>query len=136
MKYLLTLFAITLLAAAAGCSSGGDSAETASTEAGTKEHGAVEAAKEVVAQTEARQLEEGAEITVAGKLGCGHCTYHVGEGCSAAIQTAEGSVFILDVAEESEWFQNRFEGASLEVTGKVQHRGADVLLQTSSIIEL
>ena len=96
----------------------------------------VEEAKEVVAKTEAHQLEEGTEITVAGKLGCGHCNYQASDGCSAAIQTAEGAVFILDVAEESKWFQNRFGGAKLEVTGKVQHRGTDVMLQTSSIIEL
>ncbi len=138
MKYLLTLFIIALLAVAAGCSSEGESQQASgdATNQGTKQHSAVEAAREAVAKTEARQLEEGAEITVAGTLGCGHCTYHVGESCSAAIQTTDGAVFILDIAEESEWFQNRYDGTTLEVTGKVQHRGSDVLLKTMSITEL
>ena len=135
MKTLLKFVLITLIAAAVGCSGGSDQSEGAA-DAGGEQHSAIDAAEEVVAKTESRQLEEGSEVTVAGKLGCGHCNYQVGEGCSAAIQTAEGTIFILDVAEESEWFQKRFGGAKLEVTGKVRHRGADVMLETSAITEL
>lgn len=143
MKYLLTLSLIALVGIMAACSSGdqssdssADAGQTSQQQFETQSNDAVAAARKAVAETEGRQLEEGSEITVVGTLGCGHCTYHVGENCSAAIQTMAGMVFILDVAEESEWFQNRFDGAELEVTGKVRHKGSDVLLETTAVTEL
>ncbi len=97
---------------------------------------AIDEAKAAVARTEQAQLPEGGEITITGILGCGHCTYHVTDTCKAAVRTADGSVFILDVAQDSPWFQNRYSGARLEITGKVHHDGKLVVLQSTSITEL
>jgi hypothetical protein len=140
MKALLTFSLIAVLAALAACSGGGESqqaqGEVADQQAQSQAKTTIDEAEEAVAKTEAKQLEEGSEVTVVGTLGCGHCTYHVGDSCSAAIQTAEGAVYILDVAEESDWFKDRYSGTQLEVTGKIHHRGSEVMLESASITEL
>lgn len=150
MKYLLILTLVPLFALSA-CS-GGDTQDQSTqalnnqqaqtgdrTQSGTEASGAktaIDEAKTAIAQTEQAQLTEGQEITVSGTLGCGHCTYHVGDSCSAALQTKDGAIYILDVAQDSPWFQNRYSGLHLEVTGKVHHDGTLVLLKSTSITEL
>lgn len=70
---------------------------------------------------------EGAEMTVAGTLGCGHCTYHVGDACSAALKTADGKLYILDVDQDSELFTERLSGNQVVVTGRSHdHEGEAV----------
>lgn len=92
--------------------------------------------EEAAAKTEIASLPEGQEVTVSGKLGCGHCNYHVGTTCSAALQTADGGIYVLDVAEDSEWFQDRYDGLDLKVTGKVHHEGTLVKLEDPNITKL
>lgn len=58
-----------------------------------------------------------ASTTVSGELGCGHCNYDVGEGCSAAVKTASGEIYILEDAQEL--FDKRFDGGTVEVAGTV-----------------
>jgi outer membrane murein-binding lipoprotein Lpp len=146
MKYLTTFTALALLLIA-GCSGGGSSdkaADNAQTNAAAGEHTsvadmpkqAIDSAKEAAAKTEIASLPEGQEVTVSGKLGCGHCNYHVGTTCSAALQTADGGIYVLDVAEDSEWFQDRYDGLDLKVTGKVHHEGTLVKLEDPNITKL
>ena len=146
MKYLTTFTALTLLLIA-GCSSGGSSdqaANNAQTNATTEEHTnvadmpkeAIDSAKEAAAKVEQASMPEGQEVTVTGTLGCGHCNYHVGTSCSAAIQTADGVIYVLDVPQDSEWFQNRYDGGDLKVTGKIHHEGELVMLQNPDVTKL
>ncbi len=144
MKYLVVA-ALAVLLGLTACSGGNSSdqntqkvseeaAPAAEQPTGAKK--AIDAAKTAVAKAEQAQLAEGEEISVTGKLGCAHCTYHVTDSCAASIQTDEGAVYILDVAKESKWFQDRYNGARLEVKGKVHHEGNRVMLGSASITEL
>ncbi len=116
-KLLISLLALFALAA---CSSGGsdtatqDAAQTpATTEAAT------EAATPAAETTEiAVASVKTGEIEIVGTVGCGHCTHSIGEGCSAAVQTADGAIYILeDVDEGDEPFEQRFDGKSITVRG-------------------
>ena len=62
----------------------------------------------------------GQTVTLAGTLGCGHCTYHVTDGCSPCIKTAEGTIYVIDGAGEgSELMEKRFDALALNVVGTV-----------------
>jgi hypothetical protein len=146
MKYLTTFAALTLLLIV-GCSQGGSNEQAADNAASgnaTADHtqmaetpkDAVDSAQEAAAKTELASMPEGQEVTVTGKLGCGHCNYHVGTSCSAAVQTADGGIYVLDVAEDSEWFQNRYDGLDLKVTGTVHHDGDLVKLENPQVTKL
>lgn len=66
---------------------------------------------------------ETASVTFSGTLGCGHCDHQIGSGCSAAVKTADGTVYILDgVGAGQEAFDKRFDHGSIEVTGTVEVR--------------
>ncbi len=146
MKYLTTFAALTLLLIA-GCSQGGskdqaaDNAASGNTTADQTQMAetpkdAIDSAQEAAAKTELASMPEGQEVTISGKLGCGHCNYHVGTSCSAAVQTADGGIYVLDVAEDSEWFQNRYDGLDLKVTGTVHHDGDLVKLENPQVTKL
>lgn len=146
MKYLTTFAALTLLLIA-GCSGGGSKDQAADnaangnmtadqTQMAETPKEAVDSAQEAAAKTELASMPEGQEVTITGKLGCGHCNYHVGTSCSAAVQTAEGGIYVLDVAEDSEWFENRYDGLDLKVTGTVHHDGDLVKLENPQVTKL
>jgi hypothetical protein len=62
----------------------------------------------------------GGEVTLAGTLGCGHCTYHVTPECSPCIKTAAGAVYVIDGAGEgSELMEKRFDALEVSVAGTV-----------------
>lgn len=61
-----------------------------------------------------------ASVTLEGTLGCGHCAHSIGTSCSAAVQTADGKVYILqEMAAGSEPFDQRFGQKTIRVTGSV-----------------
>jgi hypothetical protein len=64
-------------------------------------------------------FEIGQQVTLQGQLGCGHCNFHTGEACSAALQVADGPVVILDVSEDHELYTGRFSGRQIEVVGTI-----------------
>jgi hypothetical protein len=106
-KLLIALLALFALAA---CSSGGGDSATQETETATEGH----------AEVAAVPVKTG-EVEIAGKLGCGHCTHGIGDGCSAAVQTADGAVYILEeLGAGDEPFEKRFEG------GEITFRGTSV----------
>ena len=112
-KLLISLLALFALAA---CSSGGG--DTATQEA-AETPAVTETATPPAETTEiaAASVQTG-EIEIVGTVGCGHCTHSIGEGCSAAVQTADGAIYILeDVGEGDEPFEQRFDGKSITVRG-------------------
>ena len=109
-KLLISLLALFALAA---CSSGGGDTTT-------REAAQTPAPTETVtppAESVAAGVQTG-EVEIAGTVGCGHCTYSVGESCSAAVRSADGAVYILeDVVKGDELFDERYEGKSITVRG-------------------
>lgn len=70
----------------------------------------------------ALQTLENGNVMLVGTTGCGHCDYKVGNSCSAAVQTADGAIFILDgVAQDDELFTHRQDGMKVKVEGKLAH---------------
>ena len=106
--------------ALAACSSGGgDSAtqETATQETATADH-----ATEAPAEVAAAPVMTG-EVELTGTLGCGHCAHGIGEGCSAAVQTADGAIYILEeMGAGDEPFEQRFDGKQITVRGTAVER--------------
>jgi len=114
-KLLITLIAVFALA---GCSSGGN--DTASENPTPADDAA--ATTESHAEVAATPVMTG-QVELAGTLGCGHCTHGVGDGCSAAIQTADGAIYILEeVGEGDEPFDQRLDGKTITVRGQSVER--------------
>lgn len=104
---LLALFAL------AACSSGGSDNASQEPAATSADHPTPAEDTPV----EVASIQTG-EIEIAGQLGCGHCTHSIGEGCSAAVQTADGAVYILEgVGAGDEPFEQRFGGKAITVRG-------------------
>ena len=116
MKRLLALVGILAFVAAIGCGQqeAGQSEEAAIHEAADQANAPVEEAGHGEVDATA------ASVTLTGTLGCGHCTYQKTDGCSAAMKTADGIVYILDgVDNHSEAYQKRMEGGDVKVVGVV-----------------
>ena len=114
----------------AGCGGGNGGQEEA--------HEAANAATEGSAALVAPASYEGIEsTTLVGSLGCGHCTHHMGTSCSAALQTADGAVYILDGMKSGDMaYDRRFDGLQLEVVGQVAENEGTSFVKVASIKEL
>ena len=89
MKRIVLLVSVAVLAA--GCASQENGESTPA------EEPAIEAAPAV-----ADAMPAGTELaSVTGTMGCGHCAYDVTSSCSAALQTDDGFVYILEGVDES-----------------------------------
>ena len=132
MKRLLTLGAVAICALGVACGSQ-DSGETGAakdTPPATQMDGdqegqegmATSGEDEMAAEEPTEMLATGSEITLTGNMGCGHCNFHIGTHCAAAMKTADGHIVIFDdVPQESEMFQNRMQGAEVTVAGVVSY---------------
>jgi hypothetical protein len=118
MRTLIAL-AVPLLILTAGCSSRTDSSDDAA--ARTETDAAAETATTPAPATDmADAPAPGTEVVLTGNLGCGHCTFHIGTSCAAAVQTADGGIYILrGVEQDSELFQQRKSGKEVRVVGTV-----------------
>ena len=59
-------------------------------------------------------------MTLDGKVGCGHCTYHTTDACALAMQTDDGKVYVIESAPDyDQFFGDRFSGKTINVTGQV-----------------
>lgn len=97
-----------------------DAVETAGEVAGDLAERAGDAAEAAGDKVHAALSAHEGEVLVTGTLGCGHCTYNQGETCSAAMQTADGTVYILDgVTTDEEAFNQRFSGKEIVAVGTV-----------------
>jgi hypothetical protein len=111
MKRPLILFLGLALLSVAGC----QKAKTEAPAGQTAEHAATETAP---AQT---QTAAGETVTLTGNVGCGHCNFGKTSECSSAIQTADGTVTVIDgVSTDSELWKLREENMKpAEVTGTI-----------------
>ena len=114
----LSLVLAAALTLVLGCSGESDEPSDTAQEAAT-----MSSAEKVTADQEAAET---GTVTLVGKSGCGHCTFHRGESCAAALQTADGNIYLLDnIDPDSELFKKRMDGVPVTVTGTVVVRGGD-----------
>lgn len=125
------IFSLVALLALAACSSGGND-QTAEPAADQAAEATTTPAETDAAGTTTAEVRTG-EIEIAGTLGCGHCTHSIGENCSAAVQTADGAVYILEgLAEGDEPYDDRFSGKTITVRGgAVERDGVGYVTVTS-----
>lgn len=130
MNRILTLLCALALIAGCGGNGGGDQTQA--------DHEAATQATEGSAALVAPASYDGAEsVTLEGSLGCGHCTHHMGTGCSAALQTADGTVYILDGMNQGDApFDKRFDGLTLKVVGKTAVNEGTHFVKVESYEEL
>lgn len=115
----ILMFSLVALLALAACSSGGGNDQAAEPAA---DHNAQAAPAETPDATAQPAVMTG-DVEIAGTLGCGHCTHSIGESCSAAVQTADGAVYILEgMSEGDELFDERFSGKTITVRGTAVER--------------
>lgn len=123
MKRILVVLAAAV--ALAGCGTSSEkSNDTAMKDdhAGSMTEQHADAAPATEQKPAAEVIPAGTEVTLTGAVGCGHCTYHIGTHCSAAMQTADGTIWILDGIEEgNEIFDNRFDGGEITMAGTVSY---------------
>ena len=116
----------------AGCGGSPSNDRTASGETAQAEGEAVEANGAASGHAPATTAEAGSppahvipagtEVTLTGTVGCGHCTYQVGNSCSAALKTGDGIVWVLDgIGAGDELFENRFDGGEVTMAGVVHY---------------
>jgi hypothetical protein len=111
----MLLIAFLAVFAFAACSSGGGDSTTQESTAATETESHAPAETEAEATTVAVLT---GDVAISGKLGCGHCTHGIGDGCSAAVQTADGAIYILEgMAEGEAPFDQRFDGKQISVSG-------------------
>ena len=138
--WMMVAAMLLVLPLAAGCAQ--KKTETASNQAppaeqpATMEQGSMEGATPIAGETmEAAGQSvppadmELTEMTLTGKVGCGHCTYHVTDTCALAMQTDDGKVYVIESAPDyDQTFGDRFSGKTIDVTGKVGEKDGKMLV--------
>lgn len=91
----------------------------------------------VAAQPARLKVPEGAELAsvqVEGKLGCGHCDFHVKDVCSLAMKSTDGTVYLLEAGDrQDELMDKRLDGPQVAVTGNVTEVDGQKVITTESV---
>ncbi len=66
------------------------------------------------------------EMVLAGTIGCGHCTFHKGDSCAAAMISAEVVYFLDGIEAGHELFDERMSEKPLTVVGNVFEKDGDL----------
>jgi hypothetical protein len=119
MRQFVSILTITVALTLAGCSGSQDESSSGTDQAAGSAAETVAETAEKAADT-AATMSAAEPVAIAGTLGCGHCTHHIGTHCTAAVQTADGAVYIIDGAKSGhELYDQRFDGKDVKVTGAV-----------------
>jgi hypothetical protein len=121
---------------ALGC--GGSNTEQAETE----DTGNAEPAAQT--ETMTKTMDEGtatestpvdlASVSLQGKLGCGHCTFHIGESCALAMEAEDGNVYMLDAGERQEELMDvRYDRPEVKVAGRLAEVDGQKIIYTDSV---
>ena len=70
------------------------------------------------------------EVTLQGKIGCGHCSYHVASSCAVSFKTADGKIYTLTKADK-DLMDARTSDATLKVTGVVSEKDGKYFVDAS-----
>lgn len=75
-----------------------------------------------------------ASVSLSGKLGCGHCTFHVGETCALAMEAEDGTVYMLDAGErQQELMDVRYDRPQVKIAGRVADVDGQKIIYTDSV---
>jgi hypothetical protein len=111
----------------------GDQAAAVQTEAGKM----VEQAQEATDALSGRMKEAESAVEMAtytGTIGCGHCTYHVTDECSPCLQTADGTVYVIESEQDHDALMgDRFSGKEITVVGTVEPSDGAAILHASTV---
>jgi len=142
MRILSVISVLVLCFSIVACGGQSESSDQSAATAGSAEHSesAVDATQH--AEQHAEHAEEAAaaalsyavgdKVELTGVAGCGHCTYHIGDGCSMAME-ADGVVYILDgIDADTEAFNQRMSGKSITVVGTLSSDGEPAHIQVES----
>ena len=128
-SWMIAAAALAVLSAS-GCGSGDKAGDSAS-----KEPEPAAAGDAVQAPDHEPAVEEGdvalASVTVAGTLGCGHCTYNVVDHCAAAVKGDDGTVYLVD-GDPKELMDVRFDQPKVTVSGRVSTQDGLVIIHADS----
>jgi len=120
---------------ALGC---GGSTENATTDETAAKNGEP-AGKANTAMNEAAATTEGAPTELAsvvmnGKIGCGHCTFHIGETCALAMEAEDGTVYMLEAGDQQAALMDvRYDRPQVKVTGRVAEVDGQKVIYTDSV---
>jgi hypothetical protein len=72
--------------------------------------------------------------SLSGKLGCGHCTFHVKDSCTLAMKTDDGAVYIVDAGpRQEELFKVRYDEPAVLVAGHIEDVDGVKLIHAESV---
>lgn len=82
----------------------------------------------------AQAVDATAQVDVEGKLGCGHCNYHVKDSCSLAMQAADGTVYLLEAGDrQDELMDARLDQPEVKVAGRVTEVDGHKVIYTDTV---
>ncbi len=137
MTKLFSALCAVVLIAGCGGGSGSETAEQTQDAANTAHEEAMEQTQDQAALVAPASYEGAETTTLTGSLGCGHCTHQVGTSCSAALQTADGTIYVLDGMSAGDVpFDKRFDGITLKVVGKVAENQGTNFVKVDSFEEV
>ena len=137
MTKLFSALCAVVLIAGCGGGSGSETAEQTEDAANTAHEEAMEQTQDQAALVAPASYDGAETTTLTGSLGCGHCTHQVGTSCSAALQTADGTVYVLDGMDAGDVpFDKRFDGITLKVVGKVAENQGTNFVKVDSFEEV
>jgi hypothetical protein len=118
MRYLAIISGMALVLA--GCGGGGG--ETAQDQAAEAMDTASETMESTGEAMTALAAQEG-EVLLTGTMGCGHCNFHQGDSCAAAMKTTDGVVYIFDgIGAGHELFDDRKSEKPITVVGQAMDK--------------
>jgi hypothetical protein len=75
-----------------------------------------------------------ATVQVSGKLGCGHCTFHVKDECSLAMKSDDGTVYLLNAGDrQEELMEKRYDQLPIRVAGRVAEVDGQKVIYTETL---
>lgn len=84
--------------------------------------------------TGSQAVEATAQVDVEGKLGCGHCNYHVKDSCCLAMQATDGTVYLLEAEErQDELMDARLDQPAVKVTGRMAEVDGHKVIYTDTV---
>lgn len=126
---------LAVLGWALGC--GGSQTDQTATKEEAGDHPETAAAENATPAAQDVQTEDAAElasVVMDGKIGCGHCTFHIGDTCSLAMEAEDGTVYLLEAGDQqAELMDVRYDRPMAKVTGRVADVDGQKVIHTDSV---
>jgi hypothetical protein len=75
-----------------------------------------------------------ASVSMSGKLGCAHCTFHIGDSCALAMEAEDGNVYKLEAGEQQQELMDvRYDRPEVKVAGRIADVDGQKVIYTDSV---